>query len=307
MLILPKIIQALEWLPQIPGFEQGETEHALAHSSLPLVFWHGMGDSYNSSAMRRVEEIAREVDPDVFIHSVYIEADDSKDQEASLVGNLTSDILLVCDQLHSLPEIADGFNAIGFSQGGLFLRSVMEMCGHDLRMKTLITFGSPHNGVKDLPPCKPGDFVCKSKNHLLRSQIWRESVQNSIIPAQYFRDPYQWEEYLAHSKFIVNVNNDVVASQNTSYAKNLERLEKFVMVMFEKDDMVDPKESSWFFDVDRETGKLLSFEATESYQDNRIGLQTLHQQGKLVFESIDDVHMAIGKDVFKQILIENLL
>lgn len=45
-----------------------------------------------------------------------------------------------------------GIWAIGFSQGGLFLRAVFEWYPN-LTVSTLITFGLPHMGVLQLPLC----------------------------------------------------------------------------------------------------------------------------------------------------------
>jgi palmitoyl-protein thioesterase len=45
----------------------------------------------------------------------------------------------------------NGYNAIGFSQGGQFLRAVAQRC--PLGMKNLITLGGQHQGVYGLPNC----------------------------------------------------------------------------------------------------------------------------------------------------------
>jgi palmitoyl-protein thioesterase len=54
---------------------------------------------------------------------------------------------LVCEQLAKVPELSNGFNAIGFSQGGLFMRAYVERCNQP-KVRHLITFGSPHGGKK---------------------------------------------------------------------------------------------------------------------------------------------------------------
>ena len=54
-------------------------------------------------------------------------------------------IEMVCKTIREDENLQNGFNAIGFSQGGLFLRAIAEVCPQG--MKKLITFGSPHQGV----------------------------------------------------------------------------------------------------------------------------------------------------------------
>ncbi|KAG7843405.1 hypothetical protein KL942_000501 [Ogataea angusta] len=203
-------------------------------NSTSVVIWHGMGDTYNSTGMQAVKTILEEEIPNVFIHSVYLDLDETKDQRLSILGDLNTQIRDVCDQLDSIPELKNGFNAVGFSQGGLFLRSAMELCG--LPIKTLVTYGSPHNGVTDLPPCSEGNWLCERRNSILRRQIYNENVQNSVVQAQYFRDVYNFEKYLENSAFLKFVNNEFV--KDIQYVRNLTKLEKLVMVMFTKDDML---------------------------------------------------------------------
>ena len=52
----------------------------------PLVLWHGLGDSYSSPGMLQFAAEIQEVHPGIFVHSVYIDPDNSKDRQAGFVG-----------------------------------------------------------------------------------------------------------------------------------------------------------------------------------------------------------------------------
>jgi Palmitoyl protein thioesterase len=54
----------------------------------PLVLWHGLGDSASSPGMLEFMELIRGVHPGIFIHSVYIDEDNAKDQRAGFVSPL---------------------------------------------------------------------------------------------------------------------------------------------------------------------------------------------------------------------------
>ena len=54
------------------------------------------------------------------------------------------------------PELQGGYNAIGFSQGGQFLRAVAQRCPEPA-MRNLITIGAQHQGVFGFPNC-PGEM-----------------------------------------------------------------------------------------------------------------------------------------------------
>ncbi|CCH43603.1 Lysosomal thioesterase [Wickerhamomyces ciferrii] len=268
--------------------------------SRPVVFWHGMGDTYNSSAMQRVFSALHSVKPELSIYSVYIDEDQSKDQQASLIGNVNEQVEIVCDQLNSIIELQDQkFDFIGFSQGGIFARAAIERCG--LNVNNLITFGSPHSGVSDLPRCSDSDWFCKQKNALLKRQVWKKNIQNSIVSAQYFRDPLDYESYLENSAFLVDVNNELPNEKNETYIENLESLNKLVLIMFGQDETVVPKESAWFYDQDKQTGDTINFPNTEYYTKDLLGLKKLFDERKIDYLTIDDVHMAIGDDFLKKV------
>ena len=46
----------------------------------------------------------------------------------------------------------EGYHGVGISQGGLLLRGLAQMCP-DPRMRSLVTIGSPHQGIFGLPKC----------------------------------------------------------------------------------------------------------------------------------------------------------
>ncbi len=61
----------------------------------------------------------------------------------------------MCEELRAVPELANGYNGIGFSQGGQFLRAVVERCQHlGPRASKLITMGAQHQGVANIPGCR---------------------------------------------------------------------------------------------------------------------------------------------------------
>lgn len=70
------------------------------------------------------------------------------------------------------------------------------------------------------------------------------AVQNAIVPASYWHDPMDEDAYRSGSHFIAEINNE--RSINEEYIKNLQSLNKFVMVKFSHDEAVQPNESAWF-------------------------------------------------------------
>ena len=100
------------------------------------------------------------------------------------------------------------------------MRGLIERC--PLEVNNLITFGSPHLGVLELPLCKDRfDWLCKRRNALLKKQVWHDSVQKRVIPAQYFRDPANIDQYLEHSNYLADINNER-DEKNAPYKENFQ-------------------------------------------------------------------------------------
>lgn len=78
-------------------------------------------------------------------------------------------------------------------------------------------------------------------NNVLPCSSW---VQKKLVQATYWHDPLNEIEYRNFSSFLADINNE--RSVNAAYIKNLQKLENFVMVKFEKDTMVQPIETEWF-------------------------------------------------------------
>ncbi|EGW33064.1 uncharacterized protein SPAPADRAFT_60380, partial [Spathaspora passalidarum NRRL Y-27907] len=192
--------------------------------ALPVVIWHGLGDNYNSSGINEVKEIFDTIYPGIFVYSISLADDPSADQQRSLFGDANIDVDQICQTLANITELSHGFNAIGFSQGGVLLRGLIERCSN-ITVHNLITFGSPHLGVSELPMCKPRDWLCKARNNVLKRQVWLDKVQKNVIPAQYFRDPLQYEQYLKYSHFLADINNER-DEKNATYKENFSKINK---------------------------------------------------------------------------------
>jgi palmitoyl-protein thioesterase len=274
-------------------FNQDPIKTIKKSSHLPVLLWHGMGDSYNSEAMLWAADQLKKGQPDLDIYSIYIDKDSAKDKKASILGDVMTQVGDVCEEIKQLDiDFNKGFNAIGFSQGGLFIRALVQTC--DVKFRNVIAVGSPQNGFVDLPPCEPDSFLCRKRNEFLKSRMYSDYLQENNVQAQYFRDVTNYETYLEKSTFLKYVNNELFRDLN--YYERMINLNKFVMIMFEKDETLVPKETAWFYDVDAITGDLVSFKQTDSYLNDLVGMKKLNEQGKIDFLKIDDLHLKMSDD-----------
>lgn len=83
------------------------------------------------------------------------------------------------------------------SLGGQFLRGYVERYNRP-PVRNLITFGSQHMGVADLPGCKPTDFLCKAARSAARAGVYTNWAQHNLVQvcannginSEYFIQPF---------------------------------------------------------------------------------------------------------------------
>jgi len=270
----------------------------------PVVIWHGMGDTCcNKNSIGGFVDNLKELLPDTFIYSLMVSDSESElvERKNSYFGNVNDHVDFVCNKLREddiYPYLKEGFNALGFSQGGQFLRAYVERC-NDPPVYNLITYGGQHNGVSSVPGCinDDSDFCFKMKL-LLSSNVYSSFIQNNVVQAQYFKSIDNYDEYLEKSIFLADINNER-EEKNPKYKENMLKLNKFVMIKFSEEETVIPATSSWFGWVD-DFEEPIPMNETISYKEDWIGLQTLEKENKLDFLSTPGGHMSVDYEFFME-------
>lgn len=278
-------------------------------SPLPVVIWHGLGDSADADGIKDIMSLIEDLHPGTYVQAISLGKEaGSADRSASFFGNVTEQIEHVCKELSKdkILRTAPAIDAVGFSQGGQFLRGYIERCGHKApKVRSLITFGSQHNGIAEFQQCKPLDWVCQSANALLKGgTVWSDFVQSRLVPAQYYRSIEDFDNYLNYSNFLADINNER-KHKNSLYKENLAQLENFVMVVFKDDKTVIPRESGWFAEVNRtetdEKKRVTRLQNRKIYEEDWIGLKQLDQKGALIFEEVKGEHMQLSDKDLKRL------
>lgn len=164
-----------------------------------------------------------------------------------------------------------------------------------------MTFGSQHNGISEFQDCAPTNWLCKGAMALLRGNVWSGYVQSNLVPAQYYRPPTDYDQYLESSNFLADINNER-SEKSLEYKKRLATLKHFVMFMFEEDTTVIPKESAWFSEVNGTD--VTPLRSRQIYNEDWLGLKELDRKGGLVFRTAPGEHMrldeALLNDTFRE-------
>ncbi|XP_035903186.1 palmitoyl-protein thioesterase 1 [Anopheles stephensi] len=273
--------------------------HKVHSEKLPIVLWHGMGDTccfpFSLGGVRKFLES----EIGVYVKSVEIGNSIAEDFKSGYLVHPNQQIEMVCAELSNDAKLNNGFNAIGFSQGGQFLRGLVQRCP-TVRINNLITLGGQHQGVFGLPNCPSlSSRTCERFRQLLNYAAYTELMQNFLVQATYWHDPLNEEKYKNSSSFLADINNERFINQ--SYVENLQKLNKFIMVQFNKDTIVQPLESQWFGyykpGQDKETQGL---KETELFIEDRLGLKKMDNENKLVFLQCEGNHLQFTKEWLRE-------
>ncbi|XP_051027357.1 palmitoyl-protein thioesterase 1 [Acomys russatus] len=273
-------------------------EHLDSLSPTPLVIWHGMGDSCcNPVSMGAIKKITEKEIPGIYVLSLKIGKNMMEEMENSFFLNVNLQISMACQILQRDPKLQQGYNAIGFSQGGQFLRAVAQRCPTP-PMLSLISVGGQQQGVYGFPRC-PGEssHICDFIRKTLNGAAYSKAVQEHLVQAQYWHDPIKEDAYRNYSTFLADINQE--RHVNESYRKNLMALKKFVMLKFLNDTMVDPVESQWFgFYRSGQAEEVNPLQKTTLYKEDYLGLKQMDKAGKLVFLAKEGDHLVMSSTWF---------
>lgn len=278
-----------------------------SNGTVPLVIWHGMGDSCcNPLSMGAIKKMVEQEVSGIYVLSLMIGKSVFEDTENGFLMDVNKQVSFVCDQLAKDPKLKEGYNAMGFSQGSQFLRAVAQRCP-DPPMRNLISVGGQHQGVYGLPRC-PGEssHICDWIRKQLNSGAYTDAVQKHLVQAQYWHDPLNDDLYKKYSLFLADINQERVV--NETYKKNLMSLNKFVMVKFLQDSIVDPVDSEWFgFYKAGQAEELETLQESPIYKEDRLGLAAMDSAGKLVFLASEGDHLQFTREWFNENLLSYLL
>ncbi|CAD7090235.1 unnamed protein product [Hermetia illucens] len=260
-------------------------------ATTPIVLWHGMGDTCCFPfSLGSIKKILQEKIEGVYVKSLKIGGNLIEDYKSGFFIHPDKQLKDACNQISTDPQLTNGFNALGFSQGAQFLRALAQRCPNP-PMKTLVSFGGQHQGVFGLPECPSlSKQSCEYMRKVLNYAAYEKWVQKLLVQATYWHDPLNEAEYKAKSTFLADINNERTVNQ--TYIDNLQKLERFVMVKFLNDTIVQPIETEWFgFYKPDQDKDILPLKESPLYKEDRLGLRQLDADSKLVFLAIEGDHL----------------
>jgi len=267
----------------------------------PTVLWHGMGDTCcYSFSMGAIKNLIEKSLPGIYVYSIEVGSTIEDDEYNSYFMNVNDQIEYVYKTLSNITALQYGFNAIGFSQGGQFLRAFVERYNSP-KVYNLVSVGGQHQGIFGIPSCiGVNRTLCELMRKLLNQGAYEDIVQNHSVQSEYWQDPLKYQEYLAKNIFLPDINNNL-EKKNATYKNNLLSLNHFALVKFLNDTVVVPRESEWFgfYQVGQDK-VVVAVENTTLYTEDWIGLKTLNENSQVSFISTIGDHLKFTDEWFVQ-------
>lgn len=258
---------------------------------LPVVLVHGIfSDAYYMEPIKK------------FIHEfmgneTYVRNIEIGEGTSTSFINMDFQVNILRDIIAQDPNLKNGFNIIAHSQGALIARAYIEKFNNP-RVFTYISFGGPAQGVFGTP----GDFDMRFKflDYLERVQhyiLYSTPAQRYISFAGYWHDTIHYHEYLTKCRFLPRINNEIEHCEKDTYKANICSLTNMVLVNSDQDDIIEPINSCHFgfYKVGSQTEKESLFE-TDLFKEDKLGLKTLYESGRLHLRTAHCTHTGYQKD-----------
>ncbi|XP_047339271.1 palmitoyl-protein thioesterase 1-like [Impatiens glandulifera] len=269
--------------------------------SLPFVVFHGIADKCSNKGLKRFTNLLSEMSGSEG-HCIEI----GNGAWDSWLMPFEKQATLACEKVKNISALSEGYNIVGLSQGNIIGRAVIELCEESPQVNNFISLGGPHAGIASIPLCGSGVF-CVWVDYLVKLEVYSDYVQEHLAPSGYIKIPTDIDSYMKGCKFLPKLNNEYKDHKNASYKARFASLQNLVLIMFEEDKVLVPKETSLFgFFPDGSWTDVLPAQETALYKEDWIGLRTLDEAGKVKFLNISGGHLEITTSDMQKLIVPYL-
>ena len=246
-------------------------------TTLPVVLMHGVNS--DAASMENMKKWIETSYPGTYVKNV--EIGDGK--LSSVFMDMNDQVANFCEQLSDDPNLANGINLLGFSQGTAITRGYVSRCNFP-RVHNYVSLAGVQAGVFG------AGFVPSWLDPALSATPYEDWAQHAFSFCQYWKDPYDLDLYMEKSTFLADLEN-CRPDKNPLYKENIGGLNKLILIYSSRDDVIRPRPSGWF-EFYAPLTELVVVPLNESalYTEDWVGVRKLDEENKLIREETDCLH-----------------
>lgn len=256
--------------------------------SLPVVIIHGFYDSCSNPFFTTLVKLLKYNVQD------YVTCLKSGEGSDSLYLSFEKQCENACNEINKYNDKSkfdNDFSILALSQGGLIARYITQKCKMKGRVKNIVSFGGPMMGTSQLPYCL-GGVSCYIINSLVDHFVYSKRYQKNIGPLGYYRTAAHPDRFKNSSSFLAELNK-----YNETEKERFMALDNLILIGFENDKMISPKESAEFGIFD-ENFNVKKMKEIDEY--TTIGLKELDENNKIKIFYLEGEHLDFEyEDVLK--------
>ncbi|CAK1603501.1 unnamed protein product [Parnassius mnemosyne] len=244
----------------------------------PVILVHGI--MTGSGSMEIIKYRIQEKHPGTIIYNV------NRFERWSSLETMWHQVLEIGQDIANISsQHPEGINVIGYSQGGLVARGIIQTFSN-ISVDTFISLSSPQAGQYGagfLHVVFPG-LVKETAYELFYSRVGQHtSVGN------YWKDPYHQKLYETYSVFLPYLNNHIMSDKSADFKANILKLKRLVLIGGPDDQVITPWQSRYFgyYSVNE---TVVEMKSQDIYLEDTIGLRTLDESGRLHIVTVPGVN-----------------
>lgn len=251
---------------------------AVSLSYKPIVLIHGV--MTGSGSMEMIRHRIQEKHPGTIVYNV------NRFESWSSLENMWHQVQEIGQDVANISSMyPDGINIIGYSQGGLLARAIIETFSN-ITVDTFVSLSSPQAGQYG------AGFLHLVFPSLIKDtayELFYSRVGQHTSVGNYWNDPYHQNLFMTYSVFLPYINNQLLSDRSVDFKLNMLKLKRLVLIGGPDDQVITPWQSSQFGYYNlNET--IIEMRDQDIYLEDRIGLQTLDQEHKLHLVTVAGVN-----------------
>lgn len=213
-----------------------------------------------------------------------------------LLTNFEDQLRIACASLMAEVEVLKGgFTLMGFSNGALVARAVLQECDIGIYVKRLLILGGPQNGVALVPLLDKDLFIHKYIFALCDRPFFR----TLLGPCEFAKDFWSQKD---PANALARLNNYHFI--NPKNKARIEGLDLILAMSFESDTVVRPPNSGVFgFYKNEKMDELIELEDTDLYKKDLLGLRKLMQNTRFFRCVLPGDHFNISDEQITKLVV----